>query len=117
VNSKFVAAKPTPGEPNSTVRIPKPVVTVQPKTSSKKVVSKAKPQILDGTSTVAEEAAEAPEPTSTAMVAAAVVPLDSNSNSFMPWAYGTLALGVAGAAAVFVARQKKKNEWDIEEIA
>jgi hypothetical protein len=35
----------------------------------------------------------------------------------MPWAYGALALGIAGASAVLVARQKKKGEWDIEEIA
>jgi hypothetical protein len=35
----------------------------------------------------------------------------------MPWAYGALAIGIAGAGAVLVSRQKKKGEWDIDEIS
>jgi hypothetical protein len=33
-----------------------------------------------------------------------------------PWLFGAAAAGVAGSAAVLVARQKRKGEWDIEEI-
>jgi|GEM_PF-705656 len=122
VNGKLVAAVPTPGAINSTARILKPApVAKSAKTSSrssKRVATKAKPEILDGTSTVSSDIADAQESSSSSpMVAAAVVPLSDSGSSFMPWAYGVLGLGVTGAAAVLVARQKKKGEWDIEEIA
>jgi len=117
LNGKFSPARPTPDEPNSSARIPKPVsVTVPSKTSSKKVATRLSPEILDGTSTVASEVADTGGASSSEMLAAAVVPLNASSNSYLPWAYGALALGIAGASAVLVTRQKKKGEWEIEEI-
>jgi hypothetical protein len=118
VNGKLVAAKPTPGYANSSVRIAKPATAPAPaKASSKNVAMRSEPEILDGTSTAAASVADTPEPPPSAMTAAAVVPLGDSSNKLMPWIYGALALGVAGAAIALVIRQKKKGEWDIEEIA
>ena len=116
INGKLVAAAPTPGATNSSVHLARTLPALAPsKSSERKVATKTKPQILDGTSTVASDIAESDEPTTTAMAAAAVVPL-GDGNSYIPWLYGVLALGVAGAAAILVAKQKKKGEWDIEEI-
>jgi hypothetical protein len=115
VNGKLVPGKPTPGEPNASVRLPKPPVQSSSKTTTKKVATNFKPEILDGTSTVAADVADSAE-TSSPMLAAAVVPLSTGSSGYLPWVYGVLALGIAGASAIFVARQKKKEEWDIEEI-
>lgn len=114
IQGKFVAAKPTPGEANSSIRIAKTTTSAPTKSTSKKVASRAKPEILDGTSTVAAGFADAPDASEVA--AAAVVPLSTSSNSYIPWAYGALALGIAGASVVVVSRAKKKDEWDIEEI-
>jgi hypothetical protein len=123
IGGTWRASLPTPGMTNSYV--PKPKVAKPEKTSSakkskakisKKVAAAPKPEILDGTSTVSTDLARN-ESLQNAEVASVAVPLEGKGNTLMPWFYGALALGVAGAGAVMVARKKKEGEWDIEEIA
>lgn len=112
----FAAGIPTPGSTNASSRLQKPSTVVETKKTARKTVGKLDTQILDGTSTVSAELVDSAEVSTSSQVAAAVVPLSENSSSITPWLFGVLALAVAGAGAVFIANQKKKGEWEIEEI-
>lgn len=116
VDGKWKHAKPTPGSLNTSEAMAKPVpaVTKAAPKSKKVAVAKPKPEILDGTSTVAQ--IDDPLVAVESQLASAVVPLSRTGNSLLSWAFGALSIGVAGAGAVFVTRQKKRGEWDIEEI-
>jgi hypothetical protein len=116
VDGAWVAAKPTPGFTNTTTKLPKPVVVAPAKKTTPKkkaAASNSEKAIVPEESPIVEvnDSPDSPQ------VAAAVVPIGEGGSSYMSWAYGALALGVAGASAVIVTRQKKKGEWDIEEIA
>ena len=114
----WVAAKPTPGFTNGSEKLPKVIVAVSTKkTTTKKksvaVVHDLSEAVLPDVASTTGGKASSDSP----MVASVVVPVGSSDGSYVAWAYGALALGVAGAAAVVVTRQKKKGEWEIEEIA
>ena len=115
VKGKFIAGPPTPGTANSSgksAKVAKEKTVAVAKVEKKVTTSASKSVAAPPSEDEAKEAAT----TIPAQSASAVVP-ESSSSNFMPWAYGALAVGVAGAGATFAARQKKKGEWDIEEIA
>lgn len=121
VNGKFVEGFPTPGNPNAASKVYAPKKTVANVPLKAKTKTATKKSTKSTQRAVADPETSDPAPgdtvaTSSPLAAAAVVPLDSGSHSYMPWAYGTLALGIAGASAALIARQKRKGEWDIEEI-
>lgn len=121
VNDKFVEGLPTPGALNAAVKIAAPTkAKALPKATPKATNTSTKKAAKTNT----QSEIKSDDPTSdivipdaeTQFAAVAAVPLNTGS-SFMPWVYGTLALGVAGASAALIARQKRNGEWDIEEIA
>ncbi len=118
VNGKWTHAKPTPGVANSSERIAKIAPPPAPtNTSTKKIAAATKTQAQDVSPAVSTEVTDFSEAAPAAQVASAVVPLQTSHHSFVPYIFGALAVGVAGAGAVVVSRKKKAGEWDIEEIA
>lgn len=136
INGKLVSAIPTPGYENSIVKIAKKIVkaatvsaahvkktsrastrqTTAHKTATregnvKSVTALASdPVVSDATDTAQLSGAGA------ATAAIANLPQGSSGGSINAWMYGALALGVTGAGIAVVANQKKKGEWDIQEI-
>jgi len=120
-SGNWIEAKPTPGTLNAEVaeKIMVPVAEKSSK-SKKSVASTAPKQVGKGKSSKYVADAEAPQDTNAAPIEDTGPAIEETASAAAPgfaspWFLGAMGITGAAAAAGFVAKRKKKDEWEIIE--